>query len=95
MTAVTVTRLRTGLATLLRLVRRGKTIEVYQRDELVAVLSPPQGRPRRRRRYRGRTVAGIRYGTMRGVPSIWEERPPGPHPTGALDALIDERRNGR
>lgn len=96
MRAVTVTRLREHLANLLRLVRRGQTLDIYQHDRLVACIVPPAKATRRPpRRARLRRVAGVRYGPMRGVPLLWKQRPPGPRPTGALDALIEERRTGR
>jgi len=100
MQRVNVTTLRTHLSRFLDAVRQGQVVEIRDRDVPIARLVPVEpgttgdrGRPSPwLERLRRSGVA--RIGAMKGVPEIARKRPPGPEKTGALEALLEERRIG-
>ncbi|MFO0982419.1 MAG: type II toxin-antitoxin system prevent-host-death family antitoxin [Planctomycetota bacterium] len=101
MKTTNVTQLRAHLSKLLDAVRHGETIEIRDRNTPVARLVPVEplsrseggGIPPWLERLRRAGV--VRIGKMKGVPEIAKKKPPGPPRTGALDALLDERRSSR
>lgn len=101
MNTVSVSALRARLAAVLNSVRHGATVEILDRNvpiaRLVPVLPSTEGRKGAIPPWLERLArAGIvKIGTMRGVPEILENRPPGPAKTGALEALLEDRRSGR
>jgi len=100
MKRVNVTTLRTHLSRLLDAVRRGETVEVRDRNVPIARLVPVEpttvGNGRRTHPWieRLRRAGVARVGPMKGVPEILRKRPPGPERTGAVEALLEERRSG-
>src|SRR5262245_56574804 len=101
MKAANVTHLRTNLSRLLDAVRHGETIEIRDRNTPIARLVPVEpvsssgtgAIPPWLERLRRSGV--IRLGKMKGVAEIAKKKPPGPPRTGALEALLEERRVGR
>lgn len=98
MRSVNISTLRAQLSRLLAAVRRGQTVQILDRDVPIAQLVPVPQEPAggddaatidRLRR------SGAQIGTLRSVPEILNELPPGPAKTGALDALLEERGRGR
>ncbi len=100
MKRVNVTTLRNRLSRLLDAVRNGESIEILDRHLPIARLVPlGPGSPGNGRRLhpwleRLRRAGVARIGPMRGVPEIARKRPPGPAKTGAVEALLEERRAG-
>src|SRR5262245_35665029 len=101
MKAVNISTLRADLSSILDAVRHGATVEILDRKLPIARLIPvepvaegsPGGIPPW---LVALARAGVvRLGTGKGVPEIIKKRPPGPPHTGALDALLEERRTGR
>lgn len=101
MKTANVTYLRTHLSRLLDAVRRGESIEIRDRNTPIARLVPVEPRTKARSRAippwleRLRSAGVVRVGSLKPVPDILKKRPPGPRRTGAVDALIEERRTGR
>jgi prevent-host-death family protein len=100
MRTANVSTLRARLSELLDLVREGETIEILDRSLPVARLVPvrPATEPKARIPpwlERRRRAGVVRVGPMKGVPMILKKLPPGPPSTGALQALLDERKSGR
>jgi prevent-host-death family protein len=100
MKRVNISTLRDNLSRLLDAVRRGQEVEVLDRHVPIARIVPIQGVSRSSRKGRAwvedlrrRGVATI--GTLEPVPDILNKPPPGPAHTGAVEALIHERRTGR
>jgi prevent-host-death family protein len=101
MKTANITFLRAHLSKLLEVVRRGESIEILDRDVPIARLVPidaatgagKDGIPPWLEALRRSGV--VRVGSMKGVPRILRERPPGPAHTGAVEALLEERRAGR
>jgi prevent-host-death family protein len=100
MKRVNVTTLRTHLSRFLDAVRHGETIEIRDRSVPIARLVPVEptskGDGRRKDPWieRLRRSGVARIGPMKGVPEILRKRPPGPEKTGAVEALLEERRSG-
>jgi antitoxin (DNA-binding transcriptional repressor) of toxin-antitoxin stability system len=95
-----VTNLRVRLSRFLDAVRHGESIEILDRDVPIARLvpvaptSPNGGRRTHPWLERLRRAGVARVGPMKGVPEIWRRRPPGPAKTGAVEAVLEERREG-
>lgn len=97
---VNISTLRANLSRLLEAVRRGQSVEVRDRDVPIAHIVPVAatgGAAGKDRAWvedlRRRGVA--RIGSLKGLAEIVGKRPPGPPHTGAVEALIEERRRGR
>jgi prevent-host-death family protein len=101
MKTANVTYLRTHLSRLLDAVRRGESIEIRDRSIPIARLVPVEPGTKARDREippwleRLRRAGVVKVGSLKPVSEILKKDPPGPRRTGALDALIDERRTGR
>ena len=101
MNAVNISTLRRQLATVLDSVRHGATVEILDRNIPIARLVPVEPATEARRGAippwleRLARAGVVKLGTMKGVPEILEKRPPGPAKTGALEALLEDRRTGR
>lgn len=98
MRSVNISTLRAQLSRLLAAVRRGQTVQILDRDVPIAHLVPVPDGPgdgedsamiERLRR------SGAQIGTLQSIPEILDKLPPGPPRTGAVDALLEERRSGR
>jgi antitoxin (DNA-binding transcriptional repressor) of toxin-antitoxin stability system len=95
-----ISELKNHLSRYLDLVRGGETIQVLDRDVPIAHLVPIEPRtPLTDRDEEARLAELERRGILRRgrgrVPKwLLESAPPGP-PVGALDALLEERRDGR
>jgi antitoxin (DNA-binding transcriptional repressor) of toxin-antitoxin stability system len=82
-------------------VRHGQIIEIRDRSVPIARLVPVEpatagDRGRHSPWLEHLRRSGVaRIGAMKGVPEIARKRPPGPEKTGALEALLEERKTGR
>lgn len=98
MRSANIRALRAGLSRWLDAVKAGETIEIRERDEPIARLTPIPGHHSRRGvdvspRVRALSRAGvIRLGTMKGVREILGQGPLQRPTAGVLDALFSERR---
>jgi prevent-host-death family protein len=101
MKTVNISTLRAELSAVLDAVRHGSTVEILDRTIPIARLVPvepsTQGRHGEIPPWLEKLArAGVvRLGTGKPVADIIKKRPPGPPHTGALDALLEERRSGR
>ncbi len=99
MRSVNISTLRANLSRLLTAVRRGQSVQILDRDVPIAQIVPvshhPSGDADAAIIEKWRRSGLARVGTMEGVPDILNKMPPGPRSTGAVDALIAERRTGR
>jgi prevent-host-death family protein len=101
MNTVNVSSLRAQLATVLDSVRHGATIEILDRNVPIARLVPVGPATEARKGAippwleRLARSGVVKLGAMKGVPEILDKRPPGPAKTGALEALLEDRRTGR
>jgi antitoxin (DNA-binding transcriptional repressor) of toxin-antitoxin stability system len=101
MNTVDVSSLGAQLADVLDLVRNGATIEILDRNVPIARLVPVGPTIEARKSaiptwLEGLARSGVvKLGAMKGVPEILDKRPPGPAKTGALEALLEDRRTGR
>ena len=101
MKTTTITNLRTHLSRLLDAVRQGQTIEIFSRNVPIARLVPltPSMRSERGRippwLKKLERAGVVRIGTMKRLPEIGRRKPPGGSGARALDALLEERREGR
>jgi prevent-host-death family protein len=101
MKTANVSTLRRELSRFLDEVRSGETIEILDRRVPIARLVPVEpattssagGVPPWLERLRRDGV--VRVGSLKPVRDILERGPPGPERSGALDALLEERRSGR
>jgi prevent-host-death family protein len=101
MNTINVSTLRTQLASVLDSVRHGATVEILERNTPIARLIPIEPSAEGRRGAipdwleRLARAGVVKLGAMKGVPEILDKRPPGPAKTGALEALLEDRRTGR
>jgi len=101
MKSVNISTLRAELSSILDAVRQGSTVEILDRRLPIARLVPVEPVTEGRRDaippwLEKLARAGVvRLGAGKGLAEIIRKRPPGPAKTGALDALLDERRTGR
>jgi antitoxin (DNA-binding transcriptional repressor) of toxin-antitoxin stability system len=99
MRSVNISTLRGNLSRLLDAVRRGQTLQILDRDIPIAQIVPIASQPASSddapliERLRRSGVAQV--GTLERLPHIVGKLPPGPRHTGAVDALLAERRSGR
>jgi antitoxin (DNA-binding transcriptional repressor) of toxin-antitoxin stability system len=92
--------LRARLSEFLDAVRAGETVEVLDRKVAIARLVPVEPTSTSKRGLppwleRRRRAGVLRVGPMKGVPALAKGDPPGPPSTGALEALLEERKVGR
>ncbi len=97
MTKANVSTLKNNLSRYLQKVRQGETIEVLDRDLLIARIVPITPSMQRSDGWLTQLDqrAIIRRGGMEGCPEILKRRPPGKASAKVLDALLDERREER
>jgi prevent-host-death family protein len=101
MKTVNISTLRASLSSILDAVRQGSTVEIIDRTVPIARLVPVEPATDTGNRRlpawieKLRRAGVVRVGTLKGVREIIEKRPPGPAHTGAVEALIEDRRTGR
>lgn len=96
-----ISELRNHLSRYLDQVRRGEVIEVVDRNIPIARVVPPVPESRKvsqedqaliKRLVRS---GHVKAGTLKGVPEILKNLPPGPAKSGVLEALLSDRAEGR
>jgi prevent-host-death family protein len=92
-----ISELKNRLSYYLRRVRRGETIDVFDRNVPIARLVPirPSDKDGTAWLKRLEHAGIVRVGPMRGVKEILQRRPSGKKSKGVLEALLEERRTGR
>ncbi len=102
MKSANIAMIRNRLSHYLRLVRKGETVQILDRDLPIARIVPipppgPNASPddEEARLQRLERAGVIRRGTGEPVAEILKGFPPGTPPSGVLDALLEERRTGR
>ena len=92
-----ISTLKNSLSRYLQKVRQGETIEVVDRDLLIARIVPiePAAQSSEDWIVQLDRLGLIRRGAMKGCPEIGNGRPLGNLSAKVLDALLDERREGR
>jgi prevent-host-death family protein len=93
MKRATITEAKNGLSALIDQVRAGETVVVTDRGRAVARIEPVRG---------ARVPDDLQHLERAGLVRIGRKRPPvalirtpGPRASGAVDALLDDRRQGR
>ncbi len=95
MERVTISRLKNDLSAVLRKVRAGATVLILDRDRPVARIEPIGGPGQADDRLAHLERQGLVRRALRPFPrKMFEEPPPTPGKS-VLDALIEERREGR
>jgi antitoxin (DNA-binding transcriptional repressor) of toxin-antitoxin stability system len=97
MKVVTITQLKNGVSAIIDRVRAGESILILDRDVPVARLEPVPPAPDDARLARLERAGLVRRGTGEPVPLERLAKPlrPGEKPAGVLEALLEERREGR
>jgi prevent-host-death family protein len=97
MKTATITQLKNGISALIDRVRAGESILILDRGVPVARLEPVPPAPDDARLARLERAGIIRRGTGEPVPLERLAKPlrRGQKPAGVLDALLEERREGR
>ena len=97
MNVVTITQLKNGVSAIIDRVRGGESILILDRDVPVARLEPVPPGPDDARLAKLERAGIIRRGTGKPVPLSRLARPlrPDEKPAGVLEALLEERREGR
>lgn len=92
-----VSTLKNGLSRYLQKVRQGETIEVVDRDLLIARIVPIEPATQRSEDWLVQLdrLGLVRRGAMKGCQEILKGLPPGKLSANVLDALLDERSEGR
>ncbi len=92
-----VSTLKNGLSRYLRKVRQGETIEVVDRDLLIARIVPIEPATQHSEDWLAQLdrLGLVRRGAMQGCQEILKGPPPGNLSANVLEALLDERREGR
>lgn len=92
-----VSTLKNSLNRYLKKVRQGETIEVVDRDLPIARIIPIGASTQRSEEWLMQLdrLGLIRRGNMKGCQDILKEPPPGHLSANVLEALLDERRDGR
>jgi len=98
MTAVNVAALKNRLSHYLRLVRRGQTVLVRDRDRVIARIEPAGGADAAagddaRRLFDLEARGILKRGRSRVTPELWAHRPR--TDADAIAGLLDERHDGR
>jgi prevent-host-death family protein len=97
MKVVTITQLKNGMSAIIDRVRAGESVLIVDRDVPVARLEPVPPAPADARLARLERAGLIRRGTGKPVPPERLAKPlrAGEKPAGVLEALLEERREGR
>ncbi len=92
-----VSTLKNGLSRYLRKVRQGETIEVVDRDLLIARIVPIEPAAQHSEDWLAQLdqLGLVRRGAMQGCQEIMNGPPPGNLSANVLEALLDERCEGR
>jgi prevent-host-death family protein len=92
-----VSTLKNSLSRYLQKVRQGETIEVVDRDLPIARIIPIEASTQRSEEWLMQLdrLGLIRRGNMKGCQEILKEPSPGNLSANVLEALLDERRDGR
>jgi antitoxin (DNA-binding transcriptional repressor) of toxin-antitoxin stability system len=96
MKVVTITQLKNGVSAIIDRVRAGESVLVLDRDVPVARLEPVGALDDDARLARLERAGLVRRGTGKAPQRILEEPPPAlPKGVSVLEALLEERREGR
>ena len=92
-----ISTLKNNLSRYLQRVRQGQTVEVFDRDQLVARIVPVEMDSRSQDDWLSQLVRLdlVRCGEMRKSAEILKKQPPGKKSVKVLHALLEERRGER